>query len=89
MTQMQMQPQQTQAGSPYTPSGNTPILIVARDGMTKVQVAAEMGVTLRVRAEVYSRIVGYMRPIRNWNAGKIAEYNERKVYRTPGKMELA
>jgi len=80
---MQMQPQQTQAGSPYTPSGNTPILIVARDGMTRVQVAAEMGVTLRVRAEVYSRIVGYFRPIRNWNKGKRQEFADRKEYSVP------
>lgn len=27
--------------------------------------------------EVYSRIVGYLRPVTNWNAGKKAEYSER------------
>ena len=27
--------------------------------------------------EVYSRVVGYLRPVRNWNAGKKAEYSER------------
>jgi len=32
-------------------------------------------------AEVYSRIVGYYRPVQNWNAGKKAEYEERSVYR--------
>ncbi len=31
-------------------------------------------------AEVYSRITGYYRPVRNWNAGKTQEYNDRKVY---------
>ena len=31
-------------------------------------------------AEVYSRITGYYRPVRNWNAGKTQEYNERKEY---------
>ncbi|MGH4037652.1 MAG: anaerobic ribonucleoside-triphosphate reductase, partial [Sphaerochaeta sp.] len=31
-------------------------------------------------AEVYSRITGYYRPVRNWNKGKEEEYKERKVY---------
>jgi anaerobic ribonucleoside-triphosphate reductase len=30
--------------------------------------------------EVYSRITGYYRPIKNWNDGKRAEFSERKVY---------
>ena len=32
-------------------------------------------------AEVYSRIVGYYRSVRNWNKGKREEYGERKLYR--------
>lgn len=35
-------------------------------------------------AEVYSRIVGYIRPIKNWNPGKSAEYNDRKVFSNQG-----
>ncbi|MCH4193320.1 MAG: ribonucleoside triphosphate reductase [Butyrivibrio sp.] len=31
-------------------------------------------------AEVYSRITGYYRPIRNWNDGKVSEYRSRKTY---------
>ncbi len=31
-------------------------------------------------AEVYSRITGYYRPVKNWNDGKSQEYKERKVY---------
>lgn len=31
-------------------------------------------------AEVYSRITGYYRPVKNWNKGKEEEYKERKVY---------
>jgi ribonucleoside-triphosphate reductase len=31
-------------------------------------------------AEVYSRIVGYYRSVRNWNRGKREEYGERKLY---------
>ncbi len=30
--------------------------------------------------EVYSRITGYYRPVQNWNAGKTAEFKDRKVY---------
>lgn len=30
--------------------------------------------------EVYSRIVGYYRSVKNWNKGKTAEYRERKIY---------
>ena len=32
-------------------------------------------------AEVYSRIVGYYRSVRNWNLGKKEEYGERRHYR--------
>ena len=31
-------------------------------------------------AEVYSRITGYYRPVKNWNAGKTAEYKNRVAY---------
>ena len=30
--------------------------------------------------EVYSRVVGYFRPVSNWNLGKQQEFSERKVY---------
>ncbi|MDR0305139.1 MAG: ribonucleoside triphosphate reductase [Chitinispirillales bacterium] len=32
--------------------------------------------------EVYSRIVGYYRPVKNWNKGKRAEYDNRKLYKS-------
>ena len=32
------------------------------------------------RAEVYSRITGYYRPVQNWNDGKSQEYKDRKEY---------
>ena len=31
-------------------------------------------------AEVYSRITGYYRPVKNWNDGKTQEFKERRVY---------
>ena len=42
----------------------------------------EKEVTLKVRVvptEVYSRIVGYYRPVQNWNRGKVEEFQQRKV----------
>jgi hypothetical protein len=30
--------------------------------------------------EVYSRIVGYFRPVKNWNLGKKEEFKERMTY---------
>jgi ribonucleoside-triphosphate reductase len=30
--------------------------------------------------EVYSRITGYYRPVKNWNEGKTQEYKERRLY---------
>ena len=32
------------------------------------------------KAEVYSRITGYYRPVQNWNDGKAQEYKNRTVY---------
>lgn len=32
------------------------------------------------KAEVYSRITGYYRPVQNWNEGKAQEYKNRKIY---------
>ena len=31
--------------------------------------------------EVYSRVVGYLRPVRQWNEGKQAEYGNRKIFK--------
>lgn len=31
-------------------------------------------------AEIYSRITGYYRPVKNWNEGKTQEFKDRKVY---------
>jgi ribonucleoside-triphosphate reductase len=30
--------------------------------------------------EIYSRITGYYRPVKNWNEGKLQEFKDRKVY---------
>ncbi len=33
------------------------------------------------KCEVYSRVVGYIRPVEQWNKGKQQEYKERKHYK--------
>lgn len=32
-----------------------------------------------IPCEVYSRVVGYFRPVQNWNPGKQQEFKERKT----------
>lgn len=32
------------------------------------------------KTEVYSRVVGYFRPVANWNKGKKEEFKDRKTY---------
>ena len=36
------------------------------------------------KCEVYSRVVGYIRPVEQWHKGKKQEYGERKEYLMPG-----
>ena len=38
---------------------------------------------LKVPCEVYSRIVGYLRPVQNWHQGKQQEFQERQTFKTP------
>jgi anaerobic ribonucleoside-triphosphate reductase len=33
-----------------------------------------------IPCEVYSRVVGYYRPVQNWNVGKRQEFSERTTY---------
>ena len=35
---------------------------------------------VRVPCEVYSRIVGFIRPVQSWNAGKQAEWQDRVTF---------
>lgn len=35
------------------------------------------------KCEVYSRIVGYFRPVKMWNVGKKEEYDDRVVFKEP------
>ena len=31
----------------------------------------------RTKCEVWSRVVGYLRPVSKWNTGKLAEFRDR------------
>lgn len=35
----------------------------------------------RTKCEIYSRIVGYLRPLQQWNDGKTAEWCDRKTFK--------
>ncbi|HDR53798.1 MAG TPA: hypothetical protein ENN60_04005 [archaeon] len=35
-----------------------------------------------VRCEVFSRVVGYIRPVAQWNDGKQEEFRQRKTFET-------
>lgn len=37
------------------------------------------------KTEVYSRVVGYYRPVQQWNKGKQAEYHARVPFQVTGK----
>jgi len=43
------------------------------------------GLTNFQKCEVYSRVVGYIRPVGQWHKGKKQEYDERKEFLMPGK----
>jgi len=37
----------------------------------------------RTKCEVYSRVVGYLRPVAQWNKGKKAEWADRLAFTVP------
>ncbi len=42
--------------------------------------------TIKQPCEVYSRVVGYIRPVQQWHKGKQEEYRERKEFALPQEM---
>ncbi|HPP18891.1 MAG TPA: anaerobic ribonucleoside-triphosphate reductase [Candidatus Dojkabacteria bacterium] len=40
----------------------------------------EKKVVTRQRCEVYSRVVGYIRPVTQWNPGKQSEFSDRVTF---------
>jgi ribonucleoside-triphosphate reductase len=39
------------------------------------------------KTEVYSRVVGYFRPVQQWNKGKQEEFKDRKEFQVEPKKE--
>jgi ribonucleoside-triphosphate reductase (formate) len=37
-------------------------------------------------SEVYSRVVGYLRPVNQWNEGKVEEFRFRKTFKLEHKL---
>lgn len=37
----------------------------------------------KIPCEVFSRIVGYIRPLQNWHQGKQQEFKDRKTFLVP------
>lgn len=50
------------------------------EGADKYWVCHTCKKTIGRACEVYSRVVGYLRPIDGWNEGKKQEFYERKTY---------
>jgi len=40
----------------------------------------------KIKCEVFSRVVGYYRPIQNWNTGKQQEFIERVAFSVKASM---
>lgn len=38
----------------------------------------------KTKTEIYSRVCGYHRPVKNWNKGKKEEFQDRKLYQSGG-----
>ena len=37
---------------------------------------------MKTKCQIYSRVVGYLRPISQWNEGKQSEFKDRKEFKT-------
>ncbi len=40
----------------------------------------EANTNQRTPCEIYSRVVGYLRPLKQWNEGKQAEFSDRQTF---------
>jgi hypothetical protein len=69
----------TRAGNALKTTGRV-IMTVKEIDAKIAELKLELGSVKGTQTEVYTRIVGYYRSVRNWNAGKRSEYKERKLY---------
>jgi hypothetical protein len=43
---------------------------------------------VQTKCEIYSRVVGYIRPVEQWHDGKQAEFHDRKKFSTEEKQTV-
>jgi len=41
----------------------------------------------RTKCEIWSRAIGFLRPVEQWNDGKQEEFKNRKTYKTGGEVD--
>jgi len=63
------------------------VLLLYKEGDKNIEVfkcnecfKKNLALTNYKKCEVYSRVVGYLRPVQQWNTGKVQEFKERKEY---------
>jgi len=44
------------------------------------------GQTMKTKCQIWSRVVGYLRPVDKWNDGKQAEFKDRKEFKAVQKQ---
>jgi len=49
--------------------------------MTRDKNSESWGGMKRQECEVFSRVVGYLRAVKSWNKGKVAEFANRKEFK--------
>lgn len=54
---------------------------------TNATAQARQKTEVKIPCLVYSRIVGYLTPVQNWNTGKGQEFTERKMFRVPDNVK--
>jgi len=56
------------------------ILLEIRNYNLEIQIMSPIK-TKRQECEIYSRVVGYLRPVKQWNDGKQEEFLTRKTFK--------
>ncbi|HBC88050.1 MAG TPA: hypothetical protein DCZ94_13960 [Lentisphaeria bacterium] len=50
--------------------------------MNKRESKTKMATKCGMKTEIFSRVCGYHRPVKNWNKGKQEEFKDRKAFST-------
>ena len=63
--------------------GSPAELVIASDGEREAWVCHACKHFISYKPEVWSRCVGYLRPVKQWNKGKCQEFEDRTPYTMP------